>query len=82
VSESLLRVRDIGWRVASVTVLERVGFDVAPGEFVAIMGRNGAGKSTLLDIIVSFRQRCTAPAPHPGFLGQAWTGSTFARLSR
>ena len=55
-SESLLHVRDIGWRVGSVTVLERVRFEVAPGEFVAIMGRNGAGKSTLLDIIGGLRK--------------------------
>ena len=36
-------------------VLEHVSFDVAPGEFVAVMGRNGAGKSTLLDIVAGLR---------------------------
>ena len=51
----VLRVRNVGWRVAAVPVLEHVSFDVAPGEFVAVMGRNGAGKSTLLDIVAGLR---------------------------
>jgi iron complex transport system ATP-binding protein len=51
----LLRVGEISWRAGQVPVLERVAFDVAPGELVAIMGRNGAGKSTLLDIVAGLR---------------------------
>jgi len=59
VSGPVLKVRDVGWRAGSIPVLERVTFDVSPGEFVAIMGRNGAGKSTLLDIIAGIRQPAT-----------------------
>lgn len=33
------------------TILDRVNFDIRPGEFVGIMGRNGAGKSTILKLI-------------------------------
>jgi iron complex transport system ATP-binding protein len=51
----VLRVRHVGWRAGTVPVLERVSFDVAPGEFIAVMGRNGAGKSTLLDLIAGLR---------------------------
>lgn len=34
-----------------VVVLSNVSFDIAPGEFVGIMGANGVGKSTLLKLI-------------------------------
>ena len=50
-----LSVCDLGWRAGGVQVLERVTFDVQPGEFVALMGRNGAGKSTLIDIVAGLR---------------------------
>ena len=52
----MVRVRDLGWRVGSTAIIERVSFDVGPGEFVAVMGRNGAGKSTLLDLMAGLRQ--------------------------
>jgi iron complex transport system ATP-binding protein len=54
-SEPVLQVRNVGWRVSSAPILEHVSFDVAPREFVAIMGRNGAGKSTLLDVVAGLR---------------------------
>src|SRR5438093_6153916 len=38
-------------RVQTLTVLNRVTFDVRRGETVGIMGRNGSGKSTLLRIV-------------------------------
>jgi ABC-type cobalamin/Fe3+-siderophores transport system ATPase subunit len=80
VSASILRVRTIGWRAGAVSILERVSFDVAPGEFVAVMGRNGAGKSTLLDIVAGLR------APTEGSVVLAdrplddWTALERARL--
>lgn len=55
-SDMLLRVRNIGWRAGETPILDRVSFEVAPGEFVAVMGRNGAGKSTLLDIVAGLRR--------------------------
>jgi len=35
----------------AVTALDNIGFTIAQGEFVAVMGESGAGKSTLLSIL-------------------------------
>lgn len=37
-----------------VTALNGVNFDVAPGEFVAVIGHSGAGKTTLLRCLTGF----------------------------
>jgi putative ABC transport system ATP-binding protein len=50
----MLVVRDITKSFGGATarrVLDRVGLEVAAGEYVAIMGESGVGKSTLLNLI-------------------------------
>ena len=51
-----LSLRDVAWSAGDVPIVERVSFDAAPGEFIALMGRNGAGKSTVLDLIAGLRR--------------------------
>jgi sulfonate transport system ATP-binding protein len=43
-----VQVRDLVRRYDDRAVLDRVELDIAPGEFVALLGKSGSGKSTLL----------------------------------
>src|SRR5262245_32960920 len=47
----MLEVRDVLKSYDSRAVVNRVSFDVAPGEIFALLGPNGAGKTTLIRMI-------------------------------
>jgi branched-chain amino acid transport system ATP-binding protein len=50
-TEPLLAVRDLGKSFGGVRAVDGIGFDLAPGELLALIGPNGAGKSTTFHMV-------------------------------
>jgi putative ABC transport system ATP-binding protein len=48
---SLVQVESLCKQFGAVRALDEVGFEVASGEWIAIMGPSGSGKTTLLNIL-------------------------------
>jgi ABC-type nitrate/sulfonate/bicarbonate transport system ATPase subunit len=51
-----IRVEDVHKNFAALPVIGGVSFEVADGEFVAIVGPSGCGKSTLMNVIAGFEK--------------------------
>jgi putative ABC transport system ATP-binding protein len=47
----VLRLSDVVKRFGARSVLKRVSLELAPGEYIAVLGDSGIGKSTLLNVI-------------------------------
>lgn len=47
----VLSLTDLGRSFGTTRAVDRVTLDIAPGQFVGVIGRSGAGKSTLLRLI-------------------------------
>jgi ABC-type Fe3+/spermidine/putrescine transport system ATPase subunit len=52
----LLSVRSISKQFKAVQVLRQISLDVAPAEFLTILGASGSGKTTLLRLIAGFER--------------------------
>ena len=55
-AEYVLQLRDITKIFPGVRALDKVLFDLKPGEIHALMGENGAGKSTFIKVIMGVHQ--------------------------
>lgn len=65
----LVQVEGLSKKFGSVCALDEVGFEVAAGEWIAIMGPSGSGKTTLMNILEGSIARL------PG--GLWWTAPTW-----
>jgi len=52
--EPILRVKNLSKRFGGVLAVSGVSFDLAPGEFLGVIGPNGSGKTTLVNLITGF----------------------------
>ena len=48
---ALLNLLDVSLHFGGPAILEKINFQIDPGERVCLLGRNGAGKSTLMKVI-------------------------------
>ena len=55
-SESVVRVKNLTKSFSGRRVVDRLSFEVQPGEVFALLGHNGAGKSTTIDLILGLKK--------------------------
>ncbi len=60
-----VRTRDAGLSYGDRVLWQGLDLDIAPGQFVAILGSNGSGKTSLLKVLLGEQQLTS---------GQAWIG--------
>jgi ABC-2 type transport system ATP-binding protein len=60
-------VRGLTRRFGSFTAVDRITFDVAPGEVFGFLGANGAGKTTAMRILVGLLEPTEGDATVAGF---------------
>lgn len=61
-----LEGRDLSVRVDGKMILNRVSFEVEPGELVAVIGQSGSGKSTLVETLAGVRRPSAGSATLDG----------------
>jgi sulfonate transport system ATP-binding protein len=64
-SAAAVRVRNISLSFGDLHLLRGLDLDIAPGEFVALLGRSGSGKTTLLRVLAGLESRATGSVEVP-----------------
>ena len=72
---SLLNLLDVSLHFGGPAILEKINFQIDPGERVCLLGRNGAGKSTLMKVIAGEMKPDTGDVFRP-------SGSVYRRLNQ
>ena len=72
---ALLTLLDVTLHFGGPAILEKINFQVDPGERICLIGRNGAGKSTLMKVIVGEMKPDTGDIFRP-------SGAVYRRLTQ
>ena len=72
---ALLNLLDVSLHFGGPAILEKINFQIDPGERVCLLGRNGAGKSTLMKVIAGEMEPDNGNVYRPG-------GAVYTRLTQ
>lgn len=76
---TLLRVDNLACHLGGRGVLQGIGFELAAGEVLGVLGANGAGKSTLLRCLLGLQRRASGEVRLQGRPLEAFDGPALAR---
>ncbi len=74
-TDVLLKIDALSAEIGGRGILHDVGVEVAPSDWLAIVGGSGAGKSTLLRLIMGLRRPAHPTAGEIRFDGMRWTST-------
>lgn len=80
VSETVLQMNSLGFRLRDRFLLQGVSLEVSQGECVAVVGPNGAGKSTLFRLLSGEWQPSTGDIAFNGIALKKWALDDLARV--